>query len=253
MVDVAAIFDEVFGPDDPAQGLSEKRCVRCVGVSGGVKSLENDNISNTPDLTQKHTLRKGVSEAGERRVRDVVENQNVTAKDTPTHQTHLKMETPAEAVDINSFQERAAIREHDGEQPRREAETRAAQELGFTDVHDLHGATVSRWAAEIDRLAELRAVDPKGAETLRRAQAFIREGWALQAARLGWDECQLFGVCPHAPWQRLDRKGAAFGGAVRTVTQEAVTYACGLRRYRATVNNDGGAVPVWQLVDKEAR
>jgi hypothetical protein len=45
----------------------------------------------------------------------------------------------------------------------------------------------------------------------------------------------------------LDRKGTAFGGAVRAVTQDAVTYVGGLRRYRAIINNDGGAVPIWDL------
>ncbi len=84
-------------------------------------------------------------------------------------------------------------------------------------------------------------------EALKRAQAFLADGWALQAARLGWGEVELFGVCPRAPWHRLDRKGAAFGGAVQAVTQEAVTYLGGLRRYRATVNNDGGTVLLWEL------
>jgi len=64
---------------------------------------------------------------------------------------------------------------------------------------------------------------------------------------LGWDEVDLFGVCPRAPWQRLDRKGAAFGGSVQAVTQEAVAYVGGLRRYRAQVNNDSGAVLIWVL------
>lgn len=153
-----------------------------------------------------------------------------------------------ECVDLDAFEERAAIIEHDGEHPHQEAETRAAQEQGFADAEDLHGAAVARWTAEIDRLSKLRAVSPESAEALKRAQTFIHDGWALQAARLGWDECQLFGVCPRAPWARLDRKGAAFGGAVQAVTQEAITYVGGLRRYRAQVNNDGGAVPIWELV-----
>ncbi len=46
---------------------------------------------------------------------------------------------------------------------------------------------------------------------------------------------------------RLDRKGVAFGGAVQAVTQDAVAYVGGLRRYRAQVNNDNGAVPIWEL------
>ncbi len=91
------------------------------------------------------------------------------------------------------------------------------------------------------------AVSPEGAEALKRAQAFIAEGWALQAARLGWDEVELFGVCPRKPWARLDRKGVAFGGAVRVVTADAVVYVGGQRRYRVNVNHDGGTVPIWEL------
>jgi len=128
-----------------------------------------------------------------------------------------------------------------------QAETLAAQEQGHADADSLHGDVVGRWAVEIERLAKIPAVSPEGAEALKRAQAFIGEGWALQAVRLGWDETELFGVCPRASWQRLDRKGVAFGGAVQAVTQEAVAYVGGLRRYRATVNNDGGAIPIWEL------
>ena len=129
-----------------------------------------------------------------------------------------------------------------------QAETLAAREQGFDDVDSLHRESVGRWAAEIERLAKLPAVGPEGSKALKRAQAFISEGWALQAVRLGWGEVELFGVCPRAPWRRLDRKGAAFGGAVQAVTAEAVVYVGGTRRYRAIVNNDGGAVPIWELV-----
>ena len=48
-------------------------------------------------------------------------------------------------------------------------------------------------------------------------------------------------------WQRLDRKGAAFGGAVQAVTSDAIIYVGGLRRYRAQVNNDGGAALIWEM------
>ena len=130
---------------------------------------------------------------------------------------------------------------------REQAETLAAQGQSFDDAAGLHGEMVRRWAVEIERLATLSAVSPEGAKALKRARAFISDGWALQAARLGWDEVELFGVCPHTPWARLDRKGVAFGGAVQAVTQDAVTYVGGLRRYRAQVNNDGGAVPIWDL------
>ncbi len=154
---------------------------------------------------------------------------------------------PRILVDENTYEERAAVAEHDGGLSRQEAETLAAQEQGFDDADSLHGDVVGRWAAEIERLATLPAVSPDDARALKRAQAFLADGWALQAARLGWGEVELFGVCPRAPWHRLDRKGAAFGGAVQAVTQEAVTYIGGLRRYRATVNNDGGAVLLWEL------
>jgi hypothetical protein len=106
-----------------------------------------------------------------------------------------------------------------------QAETLAAQEQGYDDVPSLQGEMARHWAAEIERLAKLRAVSPEGAEALKRAQAFTRDGWALQAARLGWDEVELFGVCPRVTWQRRDRTGAAFGGAVQAVTAEVVAYA----------------------------
>ena len=149
--------------------------------------------------------------------------------------------------DLDAFEERAAIIEHDGGHPRHDAEALAAQEQGFSDVPSLHDELVRHWAAEIERLARLPSICPEVAVALKRAQAFIGDGWALQAVRLGWDETELFGVCPRASWQRLDRKGVAFGGAVQAVTQEAVAYVGGLRRYRATVNNDGGAIPIWEL------
>jgi hypothetical protein len=165
--------------------------------------------------------------------------------------------------DADAFQERAAII-HEAhtriiaddraqlpvpifEITREQAERMAARKQGFDDADSLHNEAVRRWAAEIERLAKLRAVSPEGTKALKRARAFITERWALQAARLGWDEVELFGVCPRAPWRRLDPKGAAFGGAVQAVTAEAVTYVGGLRRYRATENNDGSAVPIWEL------
>ena len=150
---------------------------------------------------------------------------------------------------LDAFEERAAIIEFDGGLPRQEAETLAAQQQGFADADSLHGESVRRWAAEIERLATLPAVSPDGADALMRAQAFISEGWALQAARLGWDEVELFGVCPRAPWTCKDRKGVAFRNGVQAVTEEVVVYAGGLRRYRAQVINDHRAAPIWALPD----
>ena len=263
MVDVAKIFDDVFGPGDQAQGLSENRCVRCVGVSEGHKPLENPNNPNTPAEDKKHTSNQGVAGTETGCARVIVESQEVTGKDTPTHPTLRKTDTSVKHLDPDAFEERAGIIHEantrtiaDDGTPLPEpifalthgqAEILAAQGQGHADVDSLHSGIVQRWATEIERLVKLPAVSPEGAVALNRAQMFISEGWALQAVRLGWDEVDLFGICPRAPWHRLDRKGAAFGGAVQAITAEAVTYVGGTRRYRAIINNDGGAVPIWEL------
>ncbi len=284
MVDVAAIFDDVFGPGDQDQGVSKNRCARCVGVPEGHKSLENLDTPGTPSETSGHTSKKGVPAESERCAREVVEKQEVTGKVTKAHRAHRKMNTstksvepPSEAVattatklafepemsrpspgqisppDPDAFEERSAIIEYDGGLPRQEAETLAAQEQGYDDTGSLHGEIAQRWATELGLLAKLRAVSPDSAKALKSARAFISEGWALQAARLGWDEVELFGVCPRAPWQRLDRKGAAFGGAVQAITQDSMIYVGGLRRYRSIINNDGGAVPIWELAGEAVK
>ena len=250
MVDVAAIFDDVFGPGDQEQGVSKNRCARCVGVPEGHKSLENLDTLGTPSEASGHTSNQGVPDESERCAREVVEKQELTAKVTKAHRAHRKMDTSTKHPDTDAFEERAAIIEFDAGLPRQEAETLAAREQGHPDAASLHGELVARWASEIEQLATLPTVSPDGAEALERARAFIRHGWALQAVRLGWNEVELFGVCPRAPWQRLDRKGAAFGSAVQAVTAEVVAYVGGLRRYRAQVNNDNGAVPIWELVEE---
>ena len=150
------------------------------------------------------------------------------------------------ALDSDAFEERAAVIEYDGGLLRHEAELLAAQEQGIGDADSLHVEVVVRWATEIKRLANLPAASSDDTKALERAQAFISDGWALQAARLGWDEVDLFGVCPRAPWKRLNRSGVAFGGAVRAITQAAVTYVGSLRRYRTTVNNDD-SVLIWEI------
>ncbi len=247
MVNVAAIFDEVFGVDPKNQTFPAKRCVRCFGVSGLPKSLKSHEIANTPEAEKNTPQNQGVSEHGERCAQDIVEYQEVARKDTPAHRTHRKNTNVEIGADPDSFTERAAIIEEGDGCSRDEAETRAAQEQGYAAADDLHGEVVARWAAEINRLSKLNAVSQDGTEALKRAKAFIAEGWAIQAIRLGWSECELFGVCPRAPWARLDRKGIAFCGAVQAITEDAVTYIGGLRGYRAQVNNDNGAVPIWEL------
>ena len=103
-------------------------------------------------------------------------------------------------------------------------------------------------AALIPRLAS-----DKDGEVVATARAIGRQlnkagsDWHDLAARLGWDEVDLFGISPTAPWARLDRKRTAFGGAAQAITAEAVTYIGGQRRFKARVNNDNGAVPIWEL------
>ena len=87
-----------------------------------------------------------------------------------------------------------------------QAEALAAQEQGYDDATSLHRDLVEHWAAEIDRLARLPAVGPEGAEALKRARAFISEGWAIQIA-LGQSKKTS------ARTSMLSR-GAAFGGVV---------------------------------------
>ena len=252
MVDLAAIFDDVFGFDNQEQRVSEKGCARCDGVPEVDKALESKDTLGTPDQNAGHTSNQGVPEKNKGCARDIIEKQEVKGEGTPSHRAHPNSDNPLQTVDPDSYEERAGIIEFDAGLPRQEAETLAAQELGFIDADDLHGEIVRRWAAEIEQLAKQRAVSPDGAAALKWAQVFISQGWALQAVRLGWDEVELFGVCPRAPWQRLDRKGVAFGGAVVAVTAEEVAYVGGLRRFKAQVNNDGGAVPIWELTGVES-
>ena len=252
MVDVAAILNEVFGPDAETKGLSKSRCARCAGVPGTIKLLKTGDNSGTPSGGGGHTSNQGVPPTVKMGAHDIVKYQRVTDTGTPAHRAHLKKDTPDEFAYLDAFEERAGILEYDAGLQRHDAETRAAQEQGFSDVPSIQGAMTRRWAEEIERLAKLPTASDEGTKALKRARAFISEGWALQAARLGWNEVELFGVSPRAPWQRLDRKGVAFGGAVQAVTADAVVYVGNLRRYRAQVNNDNGAVPIWQLAGDAA-
>ena len=109
MVDVAAIFDEVFGPEDQSKGLPKNGCARCVGVLGGHKPLESIDNPSTPAGDKRHTLKQGVLNASAGCAQVTVENQEVTDKDTPTHPTHLKVNNPLQPPDTDAFAERAAI------------------------------------------------------------------------------------------------------------------------------------------------
>ncbi len=57
MVDVAAIFDEVFGPGDQGQGLPEKKCV-CVFLCLAILSHWRDWITQTQKTMTPNTFLK---------------------------------------------------------------------------------------------------------------------------------------------------------------------------------------------------
>ena len=78
MVDVAAIFDEVFGHGDQDQAPPEKKCVSRVFVSGCRKPLGNHDIPNTKTDDTKHKNTKTQSGENEKCVRDIVGKQEVT-------------------------------------------------------------------------------------------------------------------------------------------------------------------------------
>jgi hypothetical protein len=128
------------------------------------------------------------------------------------------------AIDVERFNERAGVLEHDAGLTRTEAERQAAAEQGFTALDELYGAAVGGWA---ERLRALHASEQsrRGQECITRALAFIEGNWALEALRCGWDELALVGACPVAPWERLDRLGVAYReGTVVAVTASAVLY-----------------------------
>ena len=151
MVDVAAILAEFFGPDDPVKGLSKKTCDTCDNVTSDAKPLNGKDNLVTPAEKKCHKNNKNVTQAREKCDRVIINYQQVTANVTLSHVSHRK----------NSTQKPNAG-EHGPD-------------------HDL----VARWAFEIERLAALPAASPDAAKALKSARAFIADGWALQAARLG--------------------------------------------------------------------
>jgi hypothetical protein len=85
-------------------------------------------------------------------------------------------------------------------------------------------------------------------ELLDRAHHFLSAGWHVQAARMGWNELEVFGLSPKAPWERLDRQGIAFAShRLVALDRDVAVYEHRLRRQRTLINNDNGAVPIWQL------
>lgn len=133
-------------------------------------------------------------------------------------------ETENHAADPDSFAEAAALLEYDHGLPRPDAERAAAAEQGFASAADLRAAAAAGWARELEAL-ERTAWEPKAKQALAAALAFTRDGWAEKALALGWGELELVGADPRAPWERLDRLGAAYSRhAPSAVTAEAIIY-----------------------------
>lgn len=154
----------------------------------------------------------------------------------------------ARAADLDAFEERAAIAEHDGGLSREEAERRAATAQGFASPADLRDAAAEGWRLRLEGLRG-RVRSPEGRRAVEAALRFVAEGWAAKAAALGWPELELFGADPRAPWARLDRLGAAYAPFPPfAVTAGAILYGkagdAPLRRWRGSQAD--GAAPAWE-------
>jgi hypothetical protein len=134
------------------------------------------------------------------------------------------------SADVEAYEEWAAIAEYDGGLRREEAEAVAAQAQGFADPVTLRRAAVQHWGQQIEELASRR--DFMGRHYINSARQFVTGGWAEQALAAGWSEIELFGLCPVAPWARLDRMGAAWLGPVKAVSAETIAYVTGNRIWR---------------------
>lgn len=102
-------------------------------------------------------------------------------------------------------------------------------------------------ARNLDRLVGRGPNDPEIARALDEARTFIREGWALQAIRLGWGELELFGVSTESSSGRRNWMGAAFRDGVQAVTEEAIVHVGGRRFYRATASGES-VIVIWEAL-----
>jgi hypothetical protein len=147
-----------------------------------------------------------------------------------------------------AFNERAAVLEFDAGLTWAEAERQAANEQGFDNPEDLLAAVVAGWAEHLRKL-QASERSPRGQQCITSALAFIADGWALEAPRLGWPEAELVGGCPRKPWERLDLIGATYaGGTVVAVTAEAILFHSSGReplRWLRASRADGARLP-WE-------
>lgn len=161
----------------------------------------------------------------------------------------LEVATPMPAPttpDLDTFEERAAIREHDGGETRDRAERAAAMQAGFADPATMTAATVAAVAQHLEALAAAES-DPVGRRFIAAAQRFVRDGHAAAALRAGWPLIELFGA-PPSGWSDTDRMGAAFLPLrVVAVAAGTISFETGGARiplHRAAIHD--GAVLPWE-------
>jgi hypothetical protein len=128
-------------------------------------------------------------------------------------------------------EERAAIIEYDGNIPRAWAE-------GFARL-DPH-----RPPADVPRKRWLRFVDDLG--------RFLDDGWAEQAAALGWGTHDLFGCDRERPYARIDRAGLLWllnGDRLLVLTESSATIETrtGARQTYRRKPNEPCRVLAWEI------
>jgi hypothetical protein len=137
----------------------------------------------------------------------------------------------AETGWTETYEESAAIAEHDGRAPRERAEAFARLDPAWHPGDVPH----RRW---------LQFVDDCG--------AFLDSGWPTRAQALGWGPLDLFGCDRHRPFARIDRLGLLWllnGRRIVALTVDSATIMTsngGRLTYRR-VPNDPGQVLVWEL------
>jgi hypothetical protein len=204
-------------PVVPAVPAEEQNIIRDTDIS----RVEEQSLQHAPQgkaplsLSSKSTGTPGTTGTGQdfcgvERSRNFISNGNngtysLDVRSPLGHRAVLNLTPISEAA----FNERAAVLEYDAGLMRVEAERQAAAEQGFATPEELFAAVAAGWA---ERLRGLQASERLkcGQQCLMSALAFIEHGWALEALRCGWDELAIVGACPVAPWERLDRIGAAY-------------------------------------------
>jgi hypothetical protein len=131
-------------------------------------------------------------------------------------------------------EERAAIAEYDGGAPRAWAEALARLDPAYPPGDVL----LKRWVQFIDDCGR-----------------FLDEGWAVCAARLGWEPIDLFGCNRIKPFARINRAGLLWllnGRKLLALSADAAAIATASGSYHTFRRHmrEPGGVPAWELSPK---